>query len=122
MVWRDARSRTEIEADARYARFRTASVRLDTVLARGVREGKRMSLLGKMAHLTSSAQDFHRETEAALDGIAEKIEAGRRKRDEAVAKHHAYYDAIIAGVDESLGVIDRLSNGPLPDGGESSGG
>ena len=78
----------------------------------------KMSLLGKMKHLTETAQDFHRETEAALDAIAEKIEAGRQKRDEATAKHHAYYDAIIAGVDESTKVIDRLSNGPLHGDGE----
>lgn len=73
----------------------------------------KMSLLGKLQHLTESAQDFHKETEQALDGIAAKIEAGKQKRDEATAKHHAYYDAIIGAVDESTQVIDRLSNGPL---------
>lgn len=82
-----------------------------------VARDRRMSLLGKMQHLTESAQDFHKETEAALDGIAEKIALGRQKRDSAVEKHHGYYDAIIAGVDESTAVIDRLSNGPLPEGG-----
>lgn len=84
----------------------------------GIKEGKRMSLLGKMKHLTEEAQDFHKETEVDLDGIAEKIATGRTKRKEAVAKHHAYYDAIIAGVDESTQVIDRLSNGPLHGDGE----
>lgn len=82
------------------------------------REMKTMSLLGKMAHLTESAQDFHKETEAVLDGIAEKIAVGKAKRDEAARKHHAYYDTIIAGVDESTKVIDRLSNGPLHGDGE----
>ncbi len=72
-----------------------------------------MSLLGKLQHLTDSAQEFHKETETDLDGIAEKIATGRAKRKVAVEKHHAYYDAIIAGVDESTAVIDRLSNGPL---------
>ena len=84
----------------------------------GIKEGKRMSLLGKMAHLTESAQDFHKQTEVVLDGIAEKIETATRKRDEATAKHHAYYDTIIKGVDDSVAVIDRLSNGPLHGDGE----
>lgn len=88
-------------------------------VVRGAVREKRMSLLGKMRHLTDSAQDFHKETEAVLDGIAEKIATGRTKRDEAAAKHHAYYDAIISGVDESTAVIDRLSNGPLSGDGEN---
>ncbi len=88
------------------------------VVSQMVREGKRMSLLGKMQHLTETAQDFHRETEAALDGIAAKIEAAKKKREEAEATHHGYYDAIMAGVDESIKAIDRLSNGPLPEGGQ----
>lgn len=99
---------------------RTDSLVIERLLRRkGFRD---MSLLGKMKHLTEAAQDFHKETEAALDGIAEKIQTGRNKREEAVQKHHAYYDAIIAGVDESTSVIDRLSNGPLHDDGGSSGG
>ncbi len=79
----------------------------------GIKEGKRMSLMGKLAHLTDDAQAFHKETEDDLDGVAAKIALGREKRKVAVAKHHAYYDTIIAGVDESTKVIDRLSNGPL---------
>ena len=86
--------------------------------AAGVKEGKKMSLLGKLKHLTEEAQSFNDETEASLDGISEKIAAGRIKRAEAEAKHHAYYDAIIAGVDESVKVIDRLSNGPLHEDGK----
>lgn len=78
----------------------------------------KMSLLGKLQHLTESAQDFHKETEADLDGIAEKIATGREKRKEAVAKHHAYYDTIVGAVEESTKVIDRLSNGPLSGDGE----
>ena len=85
----------------------------------GIQEGKRMSLLGKMQHLTEAATDFHKETEAVLDGIAAKIATGKQKRDEAAAKHHGYYDAIIAGVDQSTEVIDRLSNGPLHGDGET---
>lgn len=78
-----------------------------------------MSLLGKMKHLTDEAQKFNDETSVAMDGISDKIAAGRTKRQAAVDKHHAYYDAIIGAVDESTKVIDRLSNGPLSEGGES---
>ena len=78
----------------------------------GLKEGRRMSLLGKMKHLTESAQDFNTKTEAALDGIQAKIDASSAKRDDAVAKHHAYYDTVNKGVDETIAVIDQLSNGP----------
>lgn len=90
------------------------------VMLRLRREGRDMSLLGKMAHLTESAQDFTRETEAVLDGIAEKIKVAKQKRDIAKDRHHGYYDAIITGVDESVQVIDRLSNSPLPENGDKS--
>jgi uncharacterized protein (DUF488 family) len=83
-----------------------------------VKEGK-LSLTGKMAALTESAQDFTKETEAVLDGIAEKIALARTRRDVAKDKHHAYYDQIIEGVEESVKVIDRLSNSPLPEDGKS---
>jgi hypothetical protein len=77
-----------------------------------------MSLLGKMQHLTETAQEFHKETEGVLDGIAEKIAKAKSKRDIAAGKHHGYYDTIIEGVDQSVEVIDRLSNGPLHGDGE----
>lgn len=80
---------------------------------------KNMSLLGKLQHLTESAQEFHKRTEASLDGISEKIAAADQKRELAETKHHAYYDTIIAGVDESIKVIDRLSNAPLPEDGRA---
>jgi hypothetical protein len=82
----------------------------------GLKEGRRMSLLGKMKHLTESAQDFNTKTGQALDGIQAKIDASNVKRDEAVAKHHAYYDEVNKGVDETIAVIDQLSNG-VPNGG-----
>lgn len=78
-----------------------------------------MSLLGKLSHLTEDAQKFNEETGTVLDQIGEKIALARTKRDEAKTKHHGYYDTIIAGVDESMKVIERLSNGPLSEGGES---
>jgi hypothetical protein len=81
------------------------------------REG-RLSLSGKMAALTERAQDFHKKTETVLDGISEKITTAEAKRDTAAEKHHNYYDGVIAGVDESIAVIDRLSNAPLGEGGE----
>lgn len=81
--------------------------------------GKPMSLLGKMNALTERAQDFTKDTETALDSLAAKIGESEKKRETALAKHHAYYDAIGKGIDESVVVIDRLSNGPL-DGGSGS--
>lgn len=75
--------------------------------------GKPMSLLGKMNALTERAQDFTKDTETALDGLAAKIGESEKKRETALAKHHAYYDAIDKGIGDSVTVIDRLSNGPL---------
>lgn len=77
-----------------------------------------MSLLGKLNALTERAADFTKATEAGLDGLSQKIDAAETKREEALARHHGYYDAITKGIDESVKVIDRLSNGPL-DGGSS---
>ena len=91
---------------------RVVTARVLTHIATEVREG-RMSLTGKMAALTERAQDFHKKTEAVLYGIAEKITVAEGKRDVAAEAHHTYYDAVIKGVDESVAVIDRLSNGPL---------
>lgn len=79
-----------------------------------------MSLVGKMQHLTERAQRFHDETGASLDRVGAKIDVAEKKRDEAETKHHAYYDTLISGVDESIAVIDRLSNGPLSGDGENS--
>jgi hypothetical protein len=93
---------------------RVVAYRVVTGMAR---EG-RMSLTGKLAALTERAQEFNKGTEAVLDGIADKIVEATRKRDAAAEKHHGYYDGIIKGVDESVTVIDRLSNGPLDQGGE----
>jgi|SRR5579872_5246424 len=77
-----------------------------------------MSLLGKLAHLTADAEQFTDETGKVLDGISEKIALARARRDIAKDKHHGYYDGIIKGVEESVTVIDRLSNSPLPEGGQ----
>lgn len=87
------------------------------VVTKMQREG-RLSITGKMAALTERAQDFHKTTEGVLDGIAEKITVAEAKRNVAAEKHHGYYDMIIAGVDESVKAIDRLSNGPLPEDGK----
>lgn len=77
-----------------------------------------MSLSGKMAALTERAQDFSKSTETVLDGIAAKITTAEAKRDAAAEKHHGFYDNIIKGVEDSVTVIDRLSNSPLETGGE----
>lgn len=83
-----------------------------------IKKGMPVSLLGKMKALTESAEDFTKETHATFDGIAAKIQAAKKKRDVAAARHHGYYDGIIAGVDESVEAIDRLSNLPLENDGE----
>jgi hypothetical protein len=116
--WRDSRHRVEVEADLRYAAARHRRVlgvsrKLDAVLVEGIKEGRRMSLKGKMAALTESAADFTKETHATLDGISSKIAVAREKRDAAALKHHGYYDGIISGIEESVEAIDRLSNVPL---------
>lgn len=94
---------------------RIVTARILTNIARE----KKLSLSGKLAALTESAQDFHKGTEAVLDGIASKIKTATLKRDIAAEKHHGFYDGIIKGVDESTAVIDRLSNGPLSEDGEN---
>lgn len=76
------------------------------VITKMQREG-RLSLSGKLAALTESAHDFHKGTEAVLDGIEEKIALAKTKRDAAAETHHSFYDGIIKGVD--VAVIDRLS-------------
>jgi hypothetical protein len=134
MPWpfRDVRHAIERAADDRYAAVREGRVIEDDIVravsgaadrvrmfTEGIREGRRMSLLGKMKALTESAEDFTRDTHASLDGISEKIAVARGKRDAAVNKHHNYYDTVIAGVEESVEVIDRLSNGPLSGDGEN---
>ncbi len=77
-----------------------------------------MSLLGKLAHLTADAEQFTQETVQVLDEITEKIALARARREVAKDKHHGYYDGIIKGVEESVTVIDRLSNVPLSEGGQ----
>lgn len=122
--WRKQHPSIQREIDLRVAAARTertieASKKLDAVLEAGIKEGRRMSLLGKMKALTESAEDFTKETGDVLDGIATKIATARTKRDAAAEKHHLYYDGIIQGVDDSVTVIDRLSNLPLGDDGKS---
>lgn len=119
-AYRDLRHPVETAADARYAALRRTVVKLDAVLAAGVREGRRMSLKGKMAALTERAQDFTKTTEAGLDALSEKITLAESKREAALEKHHGYYDGIVAGIEESVAVIDRLSNVPLSGDGENS--
>lgn len=97
-----------------HAADRIVTARILTNIARE----NRLSIAGKMAALTERANEFNAKTESVLDGIAEKINVAEAKRDIAAEKHHGYYDGIIAGVDDSIAAIDRLSNGPLPQGGK----
>lgn len=95
---------------------RIVTARVLTHVAIEVREG-RMSLTGRMAHLTERARDFHKKTEGVLEAIEEKINKADTKLNIASEKHHNYYDGIIGGIDESVAVVDRLSNGPLSEDG-----
>lgn len=79
-----------------------------------------MSLMGKLDALTESATDFNKSTGDKLDLLAKRIPALVTKRDEALRKHHAYYDGIEKGIDQSTQVIERLSNIPLGEDSESS--
>jgi hypothetical protein len=96
---------------------RIVTARVLTAIANNAK-GKPLSLTGKMQALTERALDFHKKTEGVLDGISEKIVKAEHKRDIAAEKHHDYYDSIIAGVDDSIKAIERLSNVPLHEGGE----
>lgn len=89
---------------------RSIQIAVDLVAAH---TGRRMSLLGKMNALTEAATDFHTQTGAKLDELQARLPTLAAKRDQALAKHHSYYDGIEKGMDESTVVIDRLSNGPL---------
>lgn len=100
---------------ARAIEDRTESLIIERLL---VKKGMPVSLLGKMKALTESAEDFTKGTEVVLDGIADKIKVATVKRDAAAEKHHGYYDGIIKGVEDSVVVIDRLSNLPLGKDGE----
>jgi hypothetical protein len=94
---------------------RTDSLVIERLL---IKKGMPVSLLGKMKALTESAEDFNKSTSDVLDGIADKIRFAKIKRDAAAEKHHGYYDGIIEGVEDSVKVIDRLSNLPLGKDGE----
>lgn len=97
-----------------HATDRIVTARIITNIARE----RRMSLTGRMAALTDRARDFNKKTEGVLDAIEDKINKADTKLNVAAEKHHGYYDGIIAGVDDSVEVIDRLSNGPLGQDGE----
>jgi hypothetical protein len=108
------KDRLDITLEISEATDRIVAVRVVTAMQR---EGK-LSLLGKMKALTESAEDFNKETETVLDGISDKIAAAKTKRTAAAEKHHGYYDGLIKGIEDSVVVIDRLSNGPLGEDGE----
>ena len=110
--WRKPEAKPDITEAIADAADRVTAVRVV------IQREKRLSLAGKMAALTERANDFTRDTEKVLDGIAEKITAAEAKRDLAKEKHHGYYDGIVKGIEDSITAIDRLSNCPLSEGGE----
>lgn len=82
-----------------------------------IQRERKLSLASKMAEIAANTKSLNEKTSNALDSIIEKQAKAASKVNEAESKHHAYYDAIISGADESIAVIDRLSNGPLSEGG-----
>lgn len=79
-----------------------------------------MSQLGRLEALTARQNDLSKKTDEVLDGIEEKVNKYETKLNVAEGKHHAHYDKLIEGMEQSIVVIDRLSNGPLPDDGGNS--
>ena len=84
----------------------------------GIQEGRRMSQLERMVALTARQGDLSKKTDKVLDGIEDKCNKYETKLNAAEEKHHGYYDKLIGSMDDSIVVIDRLSNGPLSGDGE----
>ena len=86
---------------------------------KGLAEGRRMSQIERMAALTARQGDLSKKTDKVLDGIEDKCNKYETKLNTAEEKHHSYYDKLIGSMEESVTVIDRLSNGPLHEDGKS---
>lgn len=95
-----------------------SSRKLDTVLAKGIREGRRGSLSGKIANLLDDMEDFTRETHTVIDGVAEKIAEARQKREEAAEAQHAHFGGLIKDFQDTIDAIDRLANYPFEEDGK----
>ena len=98
----------------------TINVNTDRIAAyrTGLQEGRRMSQIGRLEALNARQTDLSKKTDKVLDGIEEKCNKYETKLNAAEEKHHGYYDKLIGSMDDSIVVIDRLSNGPLSDAGE----
>lgn len=76
--WRKPEAKPDITEAIADAADRVTAVRVV------IQREKRLSLAGKMAALTERANDFTRDTEKVLDGIAEKIT--RRRKSSAISR------------------------------------
>ena len=95
-----------------------SSRKLDNLLSTGIREAKRGTVTGKVDDLLSDMADFEAETHVVLDGVRDKMQDARRKREEAAEVQHSYLDSRIGDFQKTIDAIDRMSNSPLGGGGK----
>jgi hypothetical protein len=112
VVWRDTRTRTEIEADRRYAAFRAVSGHLDAVLQRNIREGRPVSKLAAMADRIASKKAAH---DRKADEWAARLDALEKQEPLAFAAGDAVIAEREADVAQMEATMRSLSNLPLAD-------
>ena len=96
-----------------------SSRKLDNLLTDGIKEARRGTIPGKVDDLISDMADFNAETHLVLDGVRDKMQEARRKREEAAEVQHAYLDGSIGDFQKTIDAIDRLSNSPFVKGGKT---
>jgi hypothetical protein len=112
------RSRTEVEADERYARFRVSSRHFEAVLDRNIRQGRPMTKLSAIADRIRLKKLAH---DKVADEWAARLDALDKREPEAFAAGHAVLaerETDLAGMESDLRALSN--NGPLSDSGQSS--
>lgn len=108
--YRDPRHPVETEADRRYADLRRVSVRLDAVLAAGIREGRRMTSMGAIGQRIAAKKAVH---DAKADEWAARLDVV----DALEPRAFAAGDAAVAEREADLAQFESdmkvLSNLPL---------
>jgi hypothetical protein len=105
------RSRTEIEADERYARFRATSRHFEAVLNRNIRERP----VTKVAMVGSAMTALKAKLEKRATALVERIEALDKAGDEkfALADHHlTAHETELAEMETELRQLGNFA--PLP--------
>jgi hypothetical protein len=95
-----------------------SSRRLDLHLNKSIRATRRGHLSSKISELAADMEDFNRETDVVLDGLRDKMQLARRKREEATEAQHGHFDGLIGDFQDTIDAVDRLSNLPFDNGGE----